>query len=138
LNRHGVKVTEMRGLMMLTLLLATLAVAAQKAPPPTPKLDKLLAGRVAERPRSCISLRPSLRSRIVDNAIVYEESQRLWYVNRPDGGRCTSLRPNRTIVTRTSTSQLCRGDIVRVIDPPGPIEYGACGLDDFVPYRKAK
>ncbi|PTQ10781.1 hypothetical protein CLG96_10270 [Sphingomonas oleivorans] len=131
----------MRILFTLPLLLALAvpAMAAEKVPPPSAKLTEALKGRVAEKPRSCITLRPTLRSQIIDEtAIIYEDTSRLWYVNRPDHGSCTSLRRDRAIVTRTPTNQLCRGDIVRVIDPPSPMEFGSCVLGDFVPYRKVK
>ena len=101
-------------------------------------LATLLKGRTAGPPVSCIQLRPTIRSRVVGNAIVYQDGARTWYVNRPDGGTCTVLRPHRTIINRTPGTQLCRGDIIQVADLPGGAEYGGCGLDSFTPYRKVK
>ena len=75
-------------------------------------------------------------TRIVDeSAIIYELSSKRWLVNFPAGG-CSALRPDRVLVTRTPSDELCRGDIARIIDPPTPIEYGSCGLGDFVPYTR--
>jgi hypothetical protein len=105
-------------------------------PEPSPKLREALAGRTAGPPTSCINLRDIRSSRIIDeSAIIYEMSSRLWYVNMPDGG-CPGLHPNRALVSRTPSTSLCRGDIVRIIDPPSPMTFGACGLGKFVPYTK--
>lgn len=113
--------------------------AAARTPDGTPltaKVAKALAGRTAGKPESCISLRDARSSRIVDEtAIIYEIDRKRWMVNFPAGG-CASLRPERALVTVTPGTQLCRGDIARVIDPPTPIEYGSCGLGDFVPYTR--
>lgn len=85
---------------------------------------------------SCINL-PSIRStRIIDRTmIVYEVSSRLRYVNRPPGG-CSGLNPDRTLITRSSGSLLCRGDIAVVVDAQTGFDYGACPLGSFTPYRK--
>ena len=101
-----------------------------------PELGKLLAGRTPGKPVSCISLPQAQSSTMTGNAIVYKSSNNRWYVNFPDGGRCDILRKNRSIVTRTPGTQLCRGDIVRVVDFPSRFEYGACGMGDFIPYSK--
>lgn len=104
--------------------------------PMTAKVARALAGRTASKPQSCISLREARSSQIVDEtAIIYEISRKRWMVNFPEGG-CAALRPNRAIVTRTPSTQLCRGDIATIIDPPTPIDYGSCGLGDFVPYTR--
>ena len=140
--------------MRILPLIATLALGAAGAAAPardpappvagqtpdgrpfTAKLAKALAGRTAGKPTSCVHLRNVRSTRIVDeSAIVYELSSRNWLVNFPAGG-CSALRADRVMVTRTPSDDLCRGDIVRIIDPPAPIEYGSCGLGDFVPYAR--
>jgi hypothetical protein len=40
-------------------------------------------------------------------------------------------------VTRTSSSQLCRGDIATVIDTSTRTPVGSCVFGDFVPYTVA-
>ena len=103
---------------------------------PSPKLREALAGRTAGPPTACISLRDIRATRIIDEtAIIYEMSGRRWYVNMPAGG-CPGLRPNRALVSRTPSTSLCSGDIVRIIDPPTPMEFGACGLGKFTPYTR--
>ncbi|ARS28557.1 hypothetical protein KC8_14850 [Sphingomonas sp. KC8] len=89
--------------------------------------------------RSCINLRTVRSTRIADDtAIIYEVSGDRWFVNRPSGGRCSALQPGRALVTRLTTGNLCSVDIVRVIDPPSPMDYGSCALGPFIEYRKKK
>lgn len=113
------------------------AQTAKDAPPAlSPKLSELLAGRTAGKPVSCVSLRDVRSTRIVDEtAIIYELSRKKWLVNFPRGG-CSSLREDRVLVTSTPSTRLCSGDIARVIDPPSPMEFGSCGLGEFVPYSR--
>jgi len=117
------------------------AVAASRgsdaaAPALSAKATAALAGRTAGKPQSCVRLRDVRSTEIVDEtAIIYKLDRRRWLVNVPEGG-CPSLRPDRTLVTVTPSTNLCRGDIARVIDPPTPIEYGSCGLGNFVPYTR--
>ena len=131
----------------MRLLIATLAAAVltlpataapRERPSPEAKVSKALAGRTPAKPQSCIRLRPGLSSQTIGNAIIYEDSARRWYVNRPDGGRCTELNDDVIVVTRTPSNQLCRGDIVQLIDRTARFPRGSCGLDDFVPYERAK
>jgi hypothetical protein len=104
------------------------------------KLSAALAGyEQSGPPVSCVNERDLHGNRSVgEGAIVFEgtTSATLW-VNRPAGG-CPSLDMGRALVTRTTTSQLCRGDIATVVDPVAHIEYGGCGLGDFTPYRRAR
>ena len=112
------------------------AAQAPEATTLTPKVAEALAGRTAGKPVSCVRLREVRSTQIVDeSAIIYKLNNKKWLVNFPSGG-CASLRPERALVTSTPSTNLCRGDIARVIDPPTPIEYGSCGLGDFVPYSR--
>lgn len=104
------------------------------------KLSAALAGyEQAGPPTSCVNLRDLRGNRSVgEGAIIFEgtSSATLW-VNQPAGG-CPSLDFGRTLITRTTTSQLCRGDIATIVDPVAHIEYGSCGLGDFTPYRRVR
>ena len=96
-------------------------------------LAQSLAGRTAGPPQSCINLATSRSNRSFSrDAILFGEGSRI-YVNRPRDG-CDILREGRTLVTRTTTSQLCSGDIVQVTDLTSGVTYGACALGEFVPY----
>jgi hypothetical protein len=95
-------------------------------------------GRVAGRPQACVQLREIGGNRSAgEDAIIFEgRSRNLIYVNRPRPG-CPELRMNRALLTRAFSTQLCSGDIATVFDPVSGIQYGSCGLGDFVPYRLA-
>jgi hypothetical protein len=58
-------------------------------------------------------------------------------VNRPPGG-CPELKFSRALITRTTSNQLCRGDIATVFDTVSGIQFGSCGLGDFTPYRRVR
>jgi len=98
---------------------------------------QLMAGRTAGTPVSCVNMRDLGSSRSTgDGGILFEgPGRRIVYVNRPAGG-CPDLGPGRTLVTRTTTTRLCRGDIAQVVDPVSRVNYGGCGLGDFVPYTR--
>lgn len=101
-------------------------------------LDKALAGKVAGKPQSCI---PLIQIRdttyIGSTTILYRVSSNLVYRNDPAGG-CPGLRAGSGLITRTSTGQLCSGDIAQVRDFSANFSAGSCALGEFVPYRKAK
>jgi hypothetical protein len=98
------------------------------------QLAKLLEGRVAGTPVSCISLMSSHDSRIIDKTAIVYDSGRTIYVNRPRDPQ--SLDSDDIMVTELHTSQLCRLDTVRMHDRSGFWYSGFVGLEDFVPYRK--
>jgi hypothetical protein len=124
--------------MGFMLVIGSAAAADRPEPPLSAKALKLLEGRTAGKPVNCLSLPRIGSSTIVDQtAIIYKVSNKLWYVNRPSGGSCSALLPDRTLVTHLSMNQLCDLDIVHVVDLQGPaMEYGSCGLGKFVPYGK--
>lgn len=99
------------------------------------KLAKLLEGREAGEPVSCIPLWQTRESRVIDKtAIVYGRGNTIW-VNRPTNA--DRLDDDDIMVTDLRTSQLCRVDIVQMRDRgPGFFWRGFVGLQDFVPYRK--
>jgi hypothetical protein len=101
-------------------------------------LEKAIAGKVAGKPVSCISLRDIDRSQnIGENAIIYRISTNRFYVNKPRGG-CSGLRDGRALITRIPTDRLCSGDVARVVDLTLGFEGAACILGDFTPYTKAR
>ena len=90
-------------------------------------------------PVSCVSLRQLGSNRSAgDGSVIFEGTTggRLW-VNRPTNG-CPGLDHGRALQVRTSSSQLCRGDIVTVLDALSHAEFGGCGLGDFTPYRRTE
>ena len=122
--------------------LTLLAGCAQEEIEPSADTQAELAGALrnytqAGEPVSCVSTRSLQGNRSAGDAIIFSGiGDRIW-VNRPAGG-CPELNSGRTLVTRTSSTQLCRGDIANVVDPVSGIGFGACGLGDFVPYRRVR
>ena len=99
------------------------------------KLAKLLEGRVAGEPVSCISAFPQLDLTMIDGtALVYERGNMLW-VNVPSNA--DDIDDRYTLVTRNPDSRLCKTDIVRMVDLQSGHERGTINLTDFIPYRKA-
>jgi hypothetical protein len=124
-------------LASLILAGAVLTVPASAADQKTPqaKLDKLLSGRVAGKPTSCINLTTATSSEIIDGkAIVYRVGSTL-YVNEPRSGADT-LDSDDLLVTKTFGSNLCSIDTVNLYDRTTRIPHGFVILGDFVPYKR--
>ena len=101
------------------------------------ELAATLAGRVAGKPVSCISLRDIRSSQIIDHtAIVYDTGRQL-LVNRPRIG-ASSLDSDDILVTKTYGSDLCSLDTITLIDRGSHFQSGFVGLGEFVPYTKVK
>lgn len=101
------------------------------------QLAKLLDGREAGKPVSCIPLSQASDSQVIDKtAIVYRVGGTL-YVNRPTNA--DRLDDDDILVTKLYSSQLCNLDTVQLHDRGGSHMWnGFVGLNDFVPYRKVK
>ncbi|WP_133366633.1 hypothetical protein [Qipengyuania sediminis] len=101
------------------------------------RLAKLIEGRVAGEPRSCITTRPTGNDlTVIDGtALVYKEGGTLW-VNRtrtPDAIDSDDV----LVVRRFGGSGLCRTDSITLADRLTGMFTGVIFLDDFVPYEKA-
>jgi len=122
------------------LILAAAAVLAAPAVSAKPRLTgeerlaKLLEGREAGQPVSCINLTAANETRVIDKTAIAYKVGSTWYVNRPR--QPESLDDDDVLVTRTHSNQLCRLDTVRLHDRSGFWFSGFVGLEDFVPYRK--
>jgi hypothetical protein len=111
--------------------------ALQAKPKLTPeqRLEKLLEGRTAGKPVSCISQADARDMEIFDGvALVYRSGSTL-YVNRPRNAE--ALDSDDILVVRGSGSQLCRLDLINTVDRMGHFTTGFVNLGDFVPYRRA-
>ncbi len=138
----------MRRIPLLLGLAASIALAgcsygdAESAPAPIREkeakiLEKELAGKVAGAPLNCIStLGQNNLIRISDDMLLYRHSGRLVYQNKLRS-TCPGLaRDSDVLVTETYGGQLCRGDLVRLVDRTSGIPGPVCSLGEFVPYRK--
>lgn len=126
-------------------ILLSLAAAAVLAAPAaaSPRLHgeaqlaKLLEGRTPGKPVDCIDLSRVYSSQIVDGtAIVYDSGSTL-YVNRPRGG-AESLDNWDVMVTKPFNHELCRVDVVQLLDSGSHFYKGSVFLGAFVPYTKAR
>lgn len=109
--------------------------AAREAAKDKLDLDKQLSGLVAGKPRSCIDQSRYRDSTRVGDTILYMNGRSDIMRNDTSGG-CMGLRRGDTIVTRSYSGQLCRGDIVQTVDLVGHFPTGSCSFGDFVPYHK--
>ena len=88
-------------------------------------------------PVSCVPLRNLGGNRSAgEGAVIFGSGSRVW-VNRPPAG-CPLIDGGKAVTLRTTGSQLCRGDIVNVVDTLSGIHHGSCGLGDFEPYTRRR
>jgi hypothetical protein len=98
------------------------------------RLAKVLQGRVAGTPRSCINTFTNRDSRVIDGtAVVYGRGRTVW-VNVPRNAE--DLDDSDAMVIRMHGSQLCRQDIVTTVDTASGFYTGNVFLGDFVPYTR--
>lgn len=130
---------------MRKLVLALAATAALTAGPaaiardkltPQERLDKLLAGREAGKPVSCISTWDQRDMKVLDKTALVYGSGNVIYVNRPRNA--ADLDDDDILVTHQFGGQLCSLDIVKTYSRAGWFPTGFVSLTDFVPYRKVK
>ena len=99
--------------------------------------DRMLAGKTPGRAEKCLPLQRSNDMVVIDDDTILYRDGRTTYVNQPLGS-CNLLgRGSYALVTRSSGSQLCRGDIANVVDATTGVTVGSCALGDFVPYKPA-
>ncbi len=133
----------------MSLLLITAALAScTTAPPLEPRsaeaeaeLQQLIAGRTAGQPVSCLPGYNSRSSNMIavdDNTIAFRTNTGGdVYVSNVTSGGCTGLASGfYTLVTRTSGSRLCSGDIASVTDIRSGTLIGSCSFGEFTPYRR--
>lgn len=134
----------MRGISLL-LIGPALASCATAPPQPTrsaraqQQYDRLLAGKVAGAPISCLApYRSGDMVTIDDNTIAFKDGSSRVYINHMRGG-CSNLSGSSyALVTRSfGGSGLCRGDIAEVVDTLNHMTVGSCVFGDFVPYTRA-
>lgn len=117
-----------------TALLAAPALHARDRISGEERLAKMLEGRVAGDPVSCIHLNSTRQAKIIDKTAIVYDSGSVIYVNRPVNA--DRLDDNDVMVTRTHSSQLCSVDVVNLHDSSGLWWQGFVGLEKFVPYRR--
>ena len=99
------------------------------------KLASLTAGKIAGPPMSCLSQWRSRDMVVVnENVVAFRDGQKRVYINNMQGP-CNGLAAGRNaLVTRTTNTSLCRGDIAEVLDTASRTTIGGCAFGDFIPY----
>ena len=125
------------------MVIASALGSCSASPPPTgmapadqARLAALTAGKVAGTPTSCL---PTWRSNdmivIDEHNIVFRDNSRRLYLNHMDPAGCLNIDGGRNaLVTKTTTTNLCRGDIAQVLDTSSRMVIGSCVFGDFIPY----
>jgi hypothetical protein len=135
---------NMRGISLLVIgvgLVACTTTAAQQQPlrsaAKQQEFDRLLAGKVAGRPQSCLPHYSSNDMVVIDErTIAFRDGNRRVYINHMMGG-CSNLGGPYALVTRQfGSADLCRGDIGQVVDLTNHFTVGSCVFGDFIPYTR--
>lgn len=127
-------------LMIAAAVLALAAAAAHAADKPTrnekneARLAKMLEGRTAGEPVSCLPEYQTSRLEVIEGVGLVYGAGKTVYVARPADP--DSLRWDDIVVINRTGGQLCHTDIIRTIDRLSGFTTGAVFLSKFVPYRK--
>ena len=129
------------------LLLIASAVGSCTTAPPGPvqmtaaeqaELARLTAGTVAGPPISCLQhYQADDMITVNENTVAFRDGRSRVYLNGMQGG-CPNLRPPYALVTKSSSSQLCRGDIAEIVDTSAHMTVGSCVFGDFIPYTTVR
>lgn len=135
-----IRIGKIVSLAALTML-ATPAAAQDEAPAEPSKgeirLAKLLEGREAGEPRSCVRTLPSESIQIIDGTALVVGRGRTIYVNIPQYPE--SLDDDDILVIRKHNgTNLCRLDWIEMRDRSGGFYSGNVMLNDFVPYTRVE
>jgi hypothetical protein len=131
----------MRGVPFLIAGLALAGCTAQAQEPPSgqggqAKLEKLLAGKTAGAPISCLPPKLSSRDMVVidSRTVAFRDGRGRTYVNHLRG-QCDNLGyGSYTLVTKSRGSGSCSGDVAEITDVRTGASVGSCALGEFVPY----
>src|SRR6476660_9854513 len=133
---------KMRSIPLL-LIGATLVGCSTAPPPPAMRsaqgqeqFQRLLAGKVAGPPVSCLPEMRNSDMRVIDeDTVIFRQSSNRVYVGHMAGG-CNMLgKGGYALVTkRVGSLGLCHGDIATVVDTHNGFTVGSCVIVDFVPY----
>ena len=122
---------------MLLAAPATGGTASELTEKQQAKLDQHLEGRTAGEVQSCINRHDQRQMTVIsDDILIFGSSRnaKTIYVNKPYGG-CHKADRNILVYSR-STSSLCRGEIVQLVDGGSGVTAGSCAFGDFVAYTK--
>jgi len=123
------------------MLLSCSSTPVAEAPSPKAQKDlaEALAGHVQGPPKRCIrNYRSNIMEVIDDDTILFRDGRTI-YLQKPRNSCFGIANHSRTLVTRQfGTTDLCDGDINRLVDLSAGFQGGACVFGPFVPYTKPK
>lgn len=102
------------------------------------RLAEALGDKVAGEPRDCLNVDQLRNPQVIDEKhIVFRQGRTTW-LNQPRM-RCPMIdRVGRVLVLEpTVGTQICDGDIAKVLDTSTGTIMAACSFGEFVPYRSA-
>jgi hypothetical protein len=115
-------------------LAGTAANSADRTEKNEARLEKMLEGRIAGEPVTCIPAIKGNRLEVIEGVAMVYKSGDILYVARPTDPK--SLGRDDILVIDRFGSQVCYNDIVRTVDRTGGYFTGVVFLGKFVPYRK--
>lgn len=131
----------------IALLLGAAAGACTTAPEQQPRrspagqqsLSRLLAGKTAGKPISCMQHYLSADMTPIDGRTVVFHSPGTAYLVQLSPG-CDELARGgyALLTTERGGMGLCTGDIARVLDTTTRFTVGSCGVDRIVPYSSRR
>ncbi len=77
----------------------------------------------------CIRTQQIKEARQVAGQGYFVRTGKGWWRNAAQA--CSAFGPDRTLITRIAEAQLCRGDIVDVVNLQTGFSHGSCGLDEW-------
>jgi hypothetical protein len=98
------------------------------------RLARMLEGRTAGEPVSCIPLQRLNELEVIYGVALVYETGDIIYVSRPT--RPEDLRRNDVVIVDRHTSQLCNSDVIKTVDRDVGYVTGVLFLGKFVPYKK--
>lgn len=113
---------------------ASAPVDPQHSPEAEAKLDKMLEGRVAGPPVTCLPVIHVLHPIAVDDqTLVFRDGPRVWVNNLRGSFQCGQLDKMSDVQFGSMANQVCAGNTIYFTS--GMLQ-GACALGEFTPYRK--
>ena len=98
------------------------------------KLAKMLEGRTAGEPVSCIPLQRLYELEVIYGVALVYDTGDIIYVSRPTHPE--ELRRDDVVIIDRHTSQLCNSDVIQTVNRDVGYITGVVFLGKFVPYKK--
>lgn len=134
--RKFLKPSLIVGLVVTGIGLGAGSVALAKRDTPELAYRKLIAGKVAGKPVTCIDTRfRQSQLSAYGNKLIYRISNKLVYVNETNGG-CEGVARGDALISRQYQTRACSGDIATTVQLPPNIPTGSCALGMFTPYTR--